>query len=140
MFKILMCGDRNWTAPYPIKLALKRHTAGKSKKDILVIHGGARGADSIAGEEAKAMGLAVQVFPAQWDTYGRAAGPIRNTQMLNERPDLVLAFHNDLLASRGTKDMCRRAVRAGVKVWVTGIKFDEVHFELTQAWYKTLKA
>jgi hypothetical protein len=58
-------------------------------------------------------------YPAQWHKYGRAAGPIRNQQMLAEgKPDLVLAFHDDIDGSRGTKDMVNRARRAGVKVEV----------------------
>jgi len=57
--------------------------------------------------------VAVQVFPADWETHGKAAGPIRNQRMLDEgRPDLVVAFPG----GRGTSDMVARAKRAGVEV------------------------
>ena len=83
------------------------------------MHGGARGADSIAGEEAKEFGLTVLAFSADWRRYGRAAGPIRNLQMLEEgKPDLVIAFHADLDHSKGTKDMVEQARKAGIKVEV----------------------
>ena len=48
----------------------------------------------------------------------RAAGPIRNQRMLVEgKPDLVIAFHDDLESSRGTKDMIKRSLKAGIRVW-----------------------
>jgi hypothetical protein len=53
------------------------------------------------------------VYKAEWDKHGRAAGPIRNQQMLDDgKPDLVLAF----AGGRGTDDMCRRAREAGIEV------------------------
>ena len=111
---ILVCGDRNWNDAIPINNALLQYDA---KVDI-IIHGGARGADSIAGYVAKQLGFQVRVFPANWDLYGRAAGPIRNRQMLNEKPDLVLAFHSDIERSKGTKNMVMIARKAGVRVEV----------------------
>jgi hypothetical protein len=54
-------------------------------------------------------------FPAQWHKYGRAAGPKRNQQMLDEgKPDLVIAFGG--LNGRGTNDMVRRSKNAGILV------------------------
>jgi len=54
-------------------------------------------------------------FPADWKSYGKGAGPIRNQLMLDEgKPDLVLAFHNDISSSRGTADMIRRAKKHGI--------------------------
>lgn len=56
-------------------------------------------------------------FPAKWKEFGRAAGPIRNQQMLDEgKPELVLAFHDDLENSKGTKDMVGRAMKADLPV------------------------
>lgn len=87
--------------------------------DAVVIHGDARGADTIAGRLAEESGLRVIAFPAAWGRYGRAAGSLRNAQMLEEgRPDVVYAFAVDLAMSRGTADMVARARRAGVKTFV----------------------
>jgi hypothetical protein len=78
-----------------------------------IIHGGARGADSMAGEFANETGIEEIVFPADWKMYGRRAGPIRNQQMLDEgKPDLVVAFPG----GRGTADMVGRARTAGIEV------------------------
>jgi len=58
-------------------------------------------------------------FPAHWDEYGRAAGPIRNRQMLDKGwADAVVAFHLNLDESKGTADMVREARKRGLPVWV----------------------
>jgi hypothetical protein len=106
---VLVCGDRNWTN----RICIEQRLAMLSKNSV-IIHGAARGADTIAGEIAKELGLAVRAFPADWDRHGRAAGPIRNRQMLDEKPDLVIAFHNDLHKSKGTKDTLLEANRRNI--------------------------
>jgi len=52
------------------------------------------------------------VCHADWETHGRAAGPIRNEKMLTWKPDLVVAFPGGV----GTADLVRRAEAAGVPV------------------------
>jgi len=71
----------------------------------------------MTGYVAKKYGLEVIWFPADWEKYGRAAGPIRNKQMIMEgKPDLVVAFHNNISKSRGTKNMVTQARRHGIRV------------------------
>jgi len=56
-------------------------------------------------------------FPARWDLYGRAAGPLRNSQMLKEgKPNLVIAFHDNLDSSKGTKDMVNKSLKDNIEV------------------------
>lgn len=118
--RVLICGDRHWAGKTEIKVFIEQ-----LPKDTIIIHGRARGADSLAGYYAREEGLEVIEFPAQWQVYGRSAGIIRNQQMLDEgKPDLVVYFHNNLANSRGTKDMVERATRAGIKV-LSGM--EEVH-------------
>jgi hypothetical protein len=115
MLRVLICGGRNYTDFERIKDALVG--LGGAAAIELVIHGAARGADQLGGEAATGLGIPVQAVPANWDLYGRAAGPIRNQQMLNEHhPNLVLAFPDP--ESRGTWDMVRRAKSANVEVRV----------------------
>lgn len=90
---------------------LKQFPAG-----TVLIHGAARGADKLADEIGKELGFEIIACPADWNLHGRAAGPIRNEQMLKHKPDLVLAF--PLEDSRGTWDMVRKAQSAGVTVKV----------------------
>jgi hypothetical protein len=83
--------------------------------EVLLIHGGARGADRLADRFAKAHGWHVDEYLADWKTHGKRAGPIRNQRMLDEgRPQLVVAFPG----GRGTADMVDRARAAGVSVRV----------------------
>ena len=81
-----------------------------------MFHGAARGADSIA-DEWKHLGVDVRPYPADWTRFRKSAGPIRNRQMLDDQPDLVVAFHDDLAASKGTKDCVEEAARRGIPVW-----------------------
>lgn len=77
-----------------------------------------RGADMLAQEWATARGVHARAYPADWRRYGRAAGPIRNQQMLDENPDVVIAFHANIHKSTGTRDMIARANRKGTSTWV----------------------
>lgn len=70
----------------------------------------------MAGEVATELGCQVEVFPADWKKYGRAAGPIRNNEMLDSDPDVVLAFHDSLETSKGTKHCVEQALKRGMTV------------------------
>lgn len=124
MMKILVCGDRNWTDREKIiqQLRILREVSKvlgaewRTRYPMRIIHGAARGADRIAGEEGKKLGFEVIEYPADW-SIGRAAGVIRNQVMLDDgKPDFVLAFHSNIEESKGTKDMVRRARQALIPV------------------------
>ena len=51
------------------------------KPNVVIISGGAKGADSLAEKYAKENNLQLKVFPADWETYGKSAGYIRNEEM-----------------------------------------------------------
>lgn len=79
-------------------------------KVTAVIHGGCEGADMCAAQWATKRGIPAQEFAADWNKYGKAAGPIRNQRMLDEgKPDVVLVFPG----GSGTADMTRRALASG---------------------------
>lgn len=110
--RVLVCGDRNWSDKKKIRARLSLCLVGTT-----IIHGAARGADSIAGEVARELGFEVCEFPAEWERFGRAAGPIRNRQMIEEgHLDYILAFHSDLSKSKGTKNMVEQAKKVGIPV------------------------
>jgi hypothetical protein len=80
--------------------------------ETTIIEGGATGADTIAKSIAEFYGFKVNEYRANWNKYGRAAGPIRNQEMLDkEEPGIVVAFmkYSNAESSRGTKDMIKRA-------------------------------
>lgn len=121
--KILVCGSRTWTNYKKIlaKLdeAIMTYFYGE---EVLLIHGGARGADELAGLAGVKLRCTVIKEPADWEGRGQAAGILRNQRMLDDyNPDLVLAFVTGSLAdSKGTLDMVSRALRKGVMVIAHG--------------------
>jgi len=111
--RLLICGDRNWSDGNAIREVIK------SFNPTIIIEGEAKGADTLARLSANAMGIETLKFPADWQKYGRAAGPIRNSQMLKEgNPDVVVGFHYKIDESKGTRDMLTRAKRAGKATYI----------------------
>ncbi len=78
----------------------------------VLIHGGAKGADSHAGEWADEHRVETHVFRPDWKRFGRAGGVIRNEEMANEKPNLCVAFPG----KKGTNDMIARARKHGIPV------------------------
>lgn len=128
--RILICGDRNWTDREKIAQQLRiihvfavwAYAGRGGLQNVKIIHGAARGADRIAGEEAAKLGFVVKAYPISgedWAHFKGGAGPLRNQLMLDEgKPDLVLAFHSNIYESKGTKDMVNRAMMAQIPVEV----------------------
>lgn len=130
MRAIVVTGDRHATwKEWGYILAYTLGSLGP--KDIMIhgnqgyvdVFGVTHGIDTLAWKAVgQQIGCGVEAFPADWKEYGKAAGPIRNQQMVDRLIDLggrgygteVLAFHNNLLMSKGTADMVRRAGKAHV--------------------------
>lgn len=98
-------------------LAAVRDFVAGLPKDAEVISGGARGVDRVAFDCAFAYGLRALEIPAEWDRHGKAAGFIRNKELV-ERADVVVAFWDG--KSRGTKHTIDLARKAGKEVHVFG--------------------
>ena len=124
--RVLICGDRNYINVEAIRSWL---TKLQDWGYDTVIEGGAKGADTIAMEEAARMNFNISHYPAKWEEYKKkfpiqqygmnwkSAGTDRNTQMLDEgRPDLVIAFHTNIEKSKGTKNMIKQAKARNIKV------------------------
>lgn len=109
--RVLVCGGRDYSDREAVFAALDELAP------LAIIQGHADGADALAREwwykRPNTCAGELACYPADWKKHGKAAGPIRNQQMIDEgKPDLVLAFPG----GHGTADMVRRAKRAGVKV------------------------
>lgn len=107
----LICGGRNFNDADLLFRSLGdlRAMAGITS----IVHGAAQGADTFAARWAEAHGIPARAFPANWVEHGRAAGPRRNQQMIDEgRPDLLIAFPG----GAGTADVIQRARRAGIRI------------------------
>lgn len=111
--KILVCGGREFT---------ERHVVFKFLNDFrdfngevtTVVTGGAKGADDLAEQWAHWNEINVKVYPAKWKQFPKAAGPIRNREMLMDNPDIayVIAFPG----GRGTNNMIEQAKAGKFKV------------------------
>jgi hypothetical protein len=110
---ILVCGDRNWTSRKAIRDRLM-----VCPKYTTILEGGCRGADLLSRAVAEELGLEVIEMPANWKLYGKSAGPIRNNRMLSMGPRRVIAFHNNIIESRGTAHTVSQAEKQGIPVEV----------------------
>lgn len=77
-----------------------------------VVHGGATGADECGANWARDEGIALRCYPADWETYGRAAGPMRN-QAMASYADAVVLFPG----GKGTESMYRIAKATGIEIY-----------------------
>lgn len=113
---VLVTGGRDYRDGWGLAMALDLVAL---RVEISAIrHGGALGADRLAGLWARKRGVAVEEMPAEWKQYGKRAGPIRNQAMLDRDPPPVLGVA--LPGSNGTADMVGRLRRAQVPVWCVG--------------------
>lgn len=117
--RILVCGGRDYLDYTTLSKTLDKVLYGKVEDipdDVTIIQGGAKGADFLAKVYCYCFGwggISCEEYPADWKKYGRAAGHIRNQQMLDEgKPDLVVAFPG----GRGTADMMSKAKAHGIEV------------------------
>lgn len=111
MSRVVITGDRNGYPEEEISCFLDTLPNGS-----LVIVGDARGVDSQVADLCKLKRIECIKEKARWDLYGRAAGPIRNSKMLDYQPDFVVAFHKNLKSSKGTKNCISQAEKRGLEV------------------------
>lgn len=109
--RTIIAGSRTITDPAVVEEAVR----ASGFKPSVVLSGAARGVDTLGFDWGWANGVPVESYPADWKKHGRAAGPIRNQQMA-ERADALIAVWDG--ESRGTKDMIRRALSGGLKVYI----------------------
>lgn len=94
---------------------------------LIIISGCADGADKLGERYASEHNLTVERYPAEWDKYGKSAGPIRNERMAKVA-DAVIVFWDG--ESKGTQSMIECAKRANKPCKVVEIKRKESKMEL----------
>ena len=114
MFYVLISGKRDFE-DYEQFCKILDESLKDISDDIEIVEGGARGTDALAKHYADAHGIKCLEFPALWDINGRAAGPIRNAEMVNfiSGKDSKAIFFWDG-KSRGTGDCLKKARKAGI--------------------------
>lgn len=114
--RVLISGGRDFSDRALLFRTLDRIHA--LKPITVLIHGAARGADSIGDEWARLRGVTPEPYPVtpeEWTFYGKRAGHRRNAQMLEAGPRLLVAFPT---GGPGTRNMIQQAKEAGLPLWV----------------------
>lgn len=112
--RVLCFGGRAYVQVKVVEQVLDQLPAVLRGVPFAIFHGGAPGADVICGAWGKRHGHPVASMEANWDFYGKPAGPIRNQWMLDFfRPTYAVGFPG----GPGTRDMLARLDLAGVPCW-----------------------
>lgn len=111
--KVLVCGGRDFYDRLAVWSALDELRLRAPHDSLIIVQGGADGADALARTWCLDRKVPYINVPADWKAHGRAAGPLRNQRMIDEHePDMVLAFPG----GRGTADMVFRAENACIPI------------------------
>ncbi len=119
--RIIVCGGRHFNDYDTLESLVDSVLAEKSlsNNEIEIISGHCEGADMLGELYAKKHGIVCKVFPAEWTKYGRAAGPIRNSQMIEYASEstipIVVAFVSP--RTKGTTDTVNKATKRGFSIF-----------------------
>ena len=116
--KIVICGSRTFNNYEQFCSEMKDILDLRNKDTVILISGGAKGADTLARNYAEENGYKFEEYLADWDNLGKKAGYIRNVQML-EVADSVVAFWDG--KSRGTAHMVKESLRRNIPLVVIDV-------------------
>ena len=125
--KILICGGRHFDeyGAFSETVNSVLNELGIHQDQIELVSGGCEGTDKMAERYAEENGIPISVFTADWKRYGRAAGPIRNRQMIDQIKDCdrryVIAFTGD--RTKGTRNTIEIAGKNGIEVFEFDYRF-----------------
>jgi len=109
--KLAIIGSRGFNDYELVKKVLSDY----KEKVTLVISGGAKGADTLGEKWANDNNIKTLIYPAEWDKYGKKAGHIRNTDIINNC-DFCIAFWDG--KSTGTQDSIKKAKQMNKEVLI----------------------
>jgi len=120
--RIIICGGRHFKDYDRLESTMNEVMSKIAPwRDVIeIVSGHCEGADQLGELYAKNHGLPCKVFPAQWKKFGKAAGPIRNSEMVKYASEVempvVVAFRSP--RTKGTNDTVKKATKQGFKVFV----------------------
>lgn len=115
--KVIIAGSRHLDSYEEVEQSIKR--SGFTITEVC--SGGARGVDRQGEIYATKHNISLRSFPAEWNKYRTAAGPIRNRQMAEYADALIALWDGE---SRGTKNMILEAYSRNLRIYVKDYKRD----------------
>ena len=115
VFRLIVAGSRSFSDYGRLAADLDRLLVNRLPSVEIVCGGCPSGADALAARYASERGLPLRVFPADWSSFGRSAGPLRNRAMAEYGEALVVYWNG---VSPGTASMIRCASSCGLRVVV----------------------
>ncbi len=116
LIRILVTGGRDYTDRAAVKRSLshlaEHYIHGARPEEIVLVHGDATGADQLAAAVAQELGWRTEAHPADWGSYGTAAGPRRNAEMVKLGANYLIAFPG----GSGTAHCRRLALNARIPI------------------------
>lgn len=115
MYNLIIAGSRSFRNFYEANKITCQVLSKRNPKDICIISGGAKGGDEFGEWFAKKHGTSLRIFPADWDTYGKSAGHIRNGEMAEVGDGLLLFWDG---VSKGSNDMFWKAHTKNIPILI----------------------
>jgi len=116
--RTIIAGSRTITDAAEVEKAIK--DSGFVITEVLC--GGAQGVDSLGAAWANTNKVPCSFYYADWKNLGKAAGPIRNSEMAAEAEALILVYDGK---SRGSADMLMKAHARNLKIHLHLTKQEE---------------
>jgi len=93
----------------------------------MILSGCARGVDRLGEQWANKMNIPIEKYPAKWDSFGKAAGHMRNNEMAANGDVLFLIWDGK---SPGSKQMKSAALQRNLIVFELIVSFENKTFKL----------
>lgn len=106
-FEVIIAGSRDFGDYELLKEKCDYYLSNLDKCNIVIVSGAARGADKLGEKYAKERGYRIDSHPADWNTYGKAAGYIRNKEMVDIASAAICFWDGESKGTKHTIDLCR---------------------------------
>lgn len=114
-YKVIVAGCRDFADYELLKEKCDFYLQNKKPENIVIVSGHASGTDALGERYAQERGYETEIYPTDWKTHGRAAGPIRNAQMAAVADALIALWDGK---SHGIKNMIETARKHNLQVAV----------------------